>query len=145
MNGIRKIAFIGFSLVSVATILLGVRYALSTEIMSYHQDAIGMSWQEMTDGVRIMSLNFMKSAGFGFLSVGIALAFLLIVPYRKGERWADFAIIAILASQLGGVGYRTFDVATNTAGNPPLLPLLILVGIAVVSFVLGIAGNRAVK
>lgn len=138
MNIYHKTSFALFSLIALALIATGVTYLTAPTIMPYHLVAMETTWQGLSQGVQTMSINFMKSVSAGFLSVGLAVLILLAVPFKKGEKWSAFAILALVLTQVGIIATRTYDVGANTMANPPLLPLLTVLALAIVATVLAL-------
>lgn len=138
MNIYHKTSFALFSLIALTLIATGVTYLTAPTIMPYHLVAMETTWQGLSQGMQTMSINFMKSVSAGFLSVGLAVLILLAVPFRKGEKWSAFAILALVLTQVGIIATRTYDVGANTMANPPLLPLLTVLALAIVATVLAL-------
>lgn len=138
MNIYHKTSFALFSLIALALIATGVTYLTAPTIMPYHLVAMETTWQGLSQGMQTMSINFMKSVSAGFLSVGFAVLILLAVPFRKGEKWSVFTILALVLTQVGIIATRTYDVSANTMANPPLLPLLTVLALAIVATVLAL-------
>lgn len=137
-----RIAFVGYALASLEFAGIGVVYLASDRLMPYHLAAMGARWEAMAPGMQTMSLDFMKSAGAGFLMVAIAAAFLLIIPYRRGEAWANWALAVILLGEFGLILTRMIDVAAHTPGRPVFGPFLALGAITLASFLLSLAPRR---
>jgi peptidoglycan/LPS O-acetylase OafA/YrhL len=104
--------------------------------MPYHLDALGNTWQGLSPGAQVMTLNFMKSAAAGFVTCAIAIAFLLAFPFRKGENWSRWALLSISVSELSIIAYCTNQVKTLTPADPPLTAALVLIGISILGFLL---------
>lgn len=142
MSKVRKISFIGFLIIAIFLAGNGILYLLSSEIMPYHQIAMGMSWEEMSIGTQIMSLSFMKSAATGFLAVSIAMLFILFIPFRKKEKWSIWALFIISSVELGIVLSRIVTIRINTLANPPMIPNIVLLIISIISFSILIRERR---
>lgn len=111
--------------------------------MQYHVAAMEVStWDNLPSGVQIMSLNFMKAAGAGFLTAAIAVLFFLFIPFRKGEPWAKWALLAVSLNEMGLVLVRVLNVRLNTPAEPPLVPFIALIGIAVLGFLFSLGATR---
>lgn len=145
MSNLRKISFGGFLIVALGLCTNGIVYILAKEIMPYHQTAMGVPWSELTEGIQVMSLNFMRSAGVGFLTTGVNICLLLIFAFKKNEHWADWAIAIIASTEIILIIIRTMDVASKTPANPPTMPLIIAVAIVIVCFLLTIIDYRKQK
>ena len=51
-----KIAFACYLFVASASIVSGVRYMLASQIMPYHQEAVSVSWGELSPSMPVVSL-----------------------------------------------------------------------------------------
>lgn len=136
------IAFAGYLLAALEFAGLGLWYLLAKRIMPYHLAAMQTGWEEMTPGLRSMSLNFMKSAGAGFLVTALAALILLFIPYRRGEAWANWALAAVLLGEFGLILFRMIDVAATTPGRPVFLPFAVLGILTLASFLLSLPAGR---
>jgi len=83
-----KIAFVLNILVSIALIAFSLRYLLSSQIMPYHLQVIGRSWNDLDPRLQMMLLGLLGLGGIGQLSTGITLGILTLIPFRRGQRWA---------------------------------------------------------
>ena len=96
----NKIAFGCYGVVILIVALIGLRFLFASKIMLYHSVTMGTCWENITPGMQIMSLNFMKAAGTGFISTAIAASFLLFIPFKDGNLWSKWAIPMTLLNQL---------------------------------------------
>lgn len=142
MNKFQKKSFIGFLLVSIGLGACGVSYLLANKIMPFHAAAMGVSWEKLTPGIQIMSLNFMKAEGIGFLTTSIAILFLLFKPFRKGETWSSWAILAISLNEIVLILFRIIDVNSKTPARLPIIPFITMACIVLISFVLSFMTDR---
>ena len=137
-----KISFVCYLLIVAALAYTGIRYLLASEIMSYHLAAMGSSWDDLSPGAKVMTLCFMKSAAAGFVASSISVLFLLMFPFRKGERWAIWAIPAVVLSELIIVIACQYYIIINTPGRPDIISTGALAVIAALSFILSMWGIR---
>jgi hypothetical protein len=140
MNGFLWSSLCGFALVALNWLTFGILYTFASRIMPYHLQAMGSDWEGLAPGIRVMSLNFMKSAAAGFLSSATAVGFLLLFPFRRREPWSVWALAAVTFLELFIVLFRTINVKRNTGAKVPLRPQIVFSVIAVISFGLGIIG-----
>ena len=115
MNILRKISGFGFLLIALGLCTNGIVFLLAKEIMPYHQAAMGIP---------------------GFLTTGVSILLLLFSPFRKNERWADWAITIIALTEIVLMVARTINVADNTPANPPVIPLAGAAILVIVFFIL---------
>lgn len=137
-----RVAFVGYALASLEFAGVGLVFLASDRLMPYHLAAMETTWEAMVPGMQIMTLDFMKSAGAGFLMVAVAAAFLLFIPYRRGEAWANWALATILLGEFGLILDRMIDVAANTSGKPVFGPFVALGVVTLASFLLSLAPRR---
>ena len=90
-----KLALFCFSFNAVGLFLFGLIYTFSSELLPFHLAAISTSWDELPPVFQVLYLGMMKTEGAGFLSSAVAIVFLLAIPFRRGERWSAWAILAI--------------------------------------------------
>jgi hypothetical protein len=131
----NKAAFVCIAIPALVEIGLGVTYLTASEVMSYHREALGVSWSQLEPGVRALLVTFVNGYGSAHLAVGIALIGLLLVPLRQGEVWARWAILAVGLPVLGGTAYLSARLATMTGAHVPWqgavgLLVLFLLGVA---------------
>ncbi len=139
----NKIAFSGYLLIALALLAVGIRYTIAGQIMPYHVEAIGTAWENLNPGTQVMTLNFMKSAAAGFITTAIAILFLLMFPFRKGEGWSKWALLSIVLAEEILIGFYTYNVKTLTPADPPLIAPFIVIAIAVISFFLSLNNNQS--
>ncbi len=140
MKKAKMISMICYGLVALGSMVIGVRYLLADQIMSYHLQALGTSWEAMAAGPRIMTLSFMKAGGLGFFITGLAVAILLAMPFRRGEAWSRWALGAITIVDSAVMTALIYNIQANTAANPPLMPtaLTLLVSLAAFAVSFGV-------
>lgn len=142
MKLFKNVASIGYWITAATGLVLGVVYSLATEIMPYHLQAMGSTWEGLSTGAQWMTLNFMRSAGTGFVATSIAAIFILIKPFRRSELWSYVAIFVVTLTQMGLVFARSVSVAIHTNGEPPLLPMVLILAVISCSFTASIISYR---
>lgn len=136
MKLLTKLSFTCFLIVALIELVTAFRFLTAPAVMDYHQVAMGMEWAEFTPGMKAITLNFMRSAGVGFLIAGIAILSILAVPFRKGEPWARWALAAIILSQASVMGAIVLNVRHLTPANAPVAPFILFAVLAVLGFLL---------
>ena len=132
----NKLAFACFGLVCLAAFIVGVRYLAGSQIMPYHQQAMGVSWEEMMPSAQVQTLNYMRAGGLGFLVVAVSMGFLLAVPFRRGEGWARWALAAVALTYTVGMCCFILDITNRTTAAPPLWPMVAAVAVTFTGFFL---------
>lgn len=137
MSSRNRVAFVCIAIPALVELGLGVAYFTASEVMSYHQEALGVGWSQLEPGVRTLLLTLLNGYGSAHFAVGIALGALLLFPLRRGQAWARWAVLAIGFPVLGATAYLSARLAVVTGSNVPwqgavILLLLLLVGVALV-------------
>jgi hypothetical protein len=116
----KKIAFYCYFSVAIFAVGMSLVYILSPQIMPYHLEVVGMPWEKITPGFQLMLLTFMKVGGAIALASSLSFIFMLWIPFRRGERWALWAIPISQFPSLIGLNYGPFNIALRTSAHPPL-------------------------
>jgi hypothetical protein len=139
----RKIAFVLYVLVALASLILGLTYFLLDHFTSYHKQAVGVSWEELDSRLQTLLLALMQVAAGGWLALFVLLMALIIIPFRRGERWARFIIpIGILAFYVPTL-HATLEVLRHTPAVPPWYGAAIACAAAVIGFLLDAPWSNA--
>lgn len=131
-----KFSFACFIIVALIELIIAVRFLTASQIMDYHQVAMGISWEAFTPGMKAMTLNFMRAAGLGFLLTGITVLCILAVPFRRGEYWARWTLAGIILVQATVMVAIILNVRHLTPSNPPLPPFFLFAVLAILGFFL---------
>ena len=115
-----------YLLASAATILIGLLYASRRRVMPYHLKALETSWEEIDPKYQFMLRALLNGGGYFGLSTGLFMLVLLLIPFRQGELWAGYAIGFIGLIGILPLGLIVNSVKKNTAGNPPLIVMVIV-------------------
>lgn len=115
-------------------------YLFTPEILPYQATALGVSWDDLNPGVQTQIMSLVRISGGGYLATAIALATMLFIPFRKGERWARLAIPAIGIPAALIVTYAGLTIIQNTPGRPPVLAAPVTVILFFMGFML--SSNR---
>lgn len=116
-------------------VAFGVAYAFRSEFMAYHAVVIGMAWQEVSGPFQLLILGLMRAIGSSALAMAVLALFILLVPFRRGELWARWAIPIGGWLIAGGALYVMWSYAANTPARPPWIgpavgAALLLIGLA---------------
>ena len=115
-----------YLLASAATILIGLLYASRRRVMPYHLKALETSWEKIDPKYQFMLRALLNGGGYFGLSTGLFMLVLLLIPFRQGELWAGYAIGFIGLIGILPLGLIVNSVKKNTAGNPPLIVMVIV-------------------
>jgi peptidoglycan/LPS O-acetylase OafA/YrhL len=126
MKRLTMVSGVCFLLILFFEILTAFRFLTASRIMDYHLVAMGSGWENLSVGMQTMTLNFMRAAGLGFLIAGVSMLFILFFPFRKGEQWSKWALIAIALTQSAIMMIIISSVKTHTPAVPPLAPFVVI-------------------
>lgn len=94
----RKIALVLYVLVAFFSLGLGLVYTLRKTFLPYHEALLGIRWEDLIPQAQTLLLALMNVAGGGWLALFVFVMALLLIPFRRAERWARIVIpIGILA------------------------------------------------
>lgn len=130
MSTKTRVAFVCYAVATLGLAAAGARYVSAPQIMSYHQQAAGAPWADLAPGVQTMLLGFMKGDGVGMLATALAMALLLLVPFRRGESWSRWAIAAVGLVWFVPTLFLAWSLSNLTGAETPW-PLVLLVTVLV--------------
>jgi hypothetical protein len=138
----HKIGFGIYLLVAIMTIAWGCLYFFSHEMMPYHKQAIGKNWAELDRGVQVIVLALMEAVGAGQLTLGFIILVLLLIPFRRGERWVNWGLF-IGGIVFSGLGYFiTFKVQLGTNASTPWYLMLLFMALILFAFVFSLGMEK---
>ncbi len=114
-----KIAFALYMINSIMSVIFGFRYLFCNTMMPYHQQAIGMKWEELGPGLQLFMNSSIKIIASTFFIVGFTSIILLMIPFKKGERWAKWLIPFISFVFLGFISYASINISLQTHASTP--------------------------
>jgi hypothetical protein len=102
------------ALPTVGLLLQGLLYLTTPKFMPYHAAALEARWEDLSPHYRAFILGVIRAMGAGSFSVSLALLLILLIPLRRGERWALWAtpVIGITFTLLTAYAAYTIDVGT---------------------------------
>ncbi|NOQ65706.1 MAG: hypothetical protein GQ556_00625 [Desulfobacterales bacterium] len=112
---------------------IGIKYLFASQFMPYHSTAIGLPWTEVEPGFQYVILVLMKVVGGTFMALAIASIMILIMPFRKGERWAHYTVPFMGIFCAGASLYATLFLRMKTGASTPWLAA----GIPVIIYMAG--------
>ncbi|NEK24843.1 hypothetical protein GV827_20950 [Sulfitobacter sp. JBTF-M27] len=115
-----RIAIISLYIITgIVSVTMGAIYLFTPEFMPYHSDAVGRAWQDLQDSEQVLFGALLDVAGAGWISLGVAVIVLAIVPVRRGELWARFLVPVLLVVFYMPTLLATLSVLAQTPGSPP--------------------------
>lgn len=133
----RKIALALHGLTAVVFLALAVVYMTRTEIMPYHLDALGTTWDAIEPAYQTLFLAFIRGVGGGYLAAAVALFVIVLIPMRRGAAWARWAAPTIVGSGLGPLIGVIMYVRANTSAEPPLTLAVVVLAISIIAALIG--------
>lgn len=113
-------AFVNY-LAAFGMFVIGMAYLTSTSFMSYHGEAISLTWSQVDNGYRFVILGLMRGVGGGLVAVSAAIIFLQYKFLSGKLPWIPSLILVIGIILFGAVLYAMLTVKLNTPGNPPVI------------------------
>ena len=120
MTATHIAAFACYAIISLFAAGFGVVYLLRPKIMPYHEEALGKSWADLDAPLQALLLGMLRVAGGGMLCGGVAIAILLLVPFRTGEGWSAVALSVIGFITLLPSVYATIFIRSRTGAHTPV-------------------------
>jgi hypothetical protein len=138
MSATLLAASVCYALAALVSIVFGAVYLVRSQFMPYHEEAIGLPWQQLDQRLRTLLLALMRTTGGGLLAVGISTAILLLIPFRAGEPWSRYAIPAI--GLVGGLPalYATILVRSRTHAHTPIAASAAGIVLLAIGFILSL-------
>lgn len=136
MSATRTIACVLYGINALVSVVLGSIYLFTRRFMPYHQEAVGMQWEQVDPSMQVLITALMDVAGAGWLALGVAVAVLIWWPFRNGERWSRFLVPALLLLFYLPTLLATLMVLWHTPATPPWYGNAIALGTTGIAFVL---------
>jgi hypothetical protein len=139
MSNRFRLVFGCYAGVGVALAVVGAVYAASPRPMPYHLEVLGTPWSELDPRARALLLALLHGAGAGALAAATAVWILLLVPFRRGEPWARWAIPAValwVVAPAAGLAWSLHEATgASTPWAAPLAATALLVAGLVLAYV----------
>lgn len=136
MNTRMRVSFACYLVSTIIVAGVGMLYLLSRQLLPFQLEALGTSWAELPPRYQVLFLALKKLVAGGILGTALGLGVLLIVPFRKGEAWARWAISVIGLSFATLLLYGMLLVKFETPASPPWLIAVFLIVLFIVGFLL---------
>jgi hypothetical protein len=104
--------------------------------MPYHLEVVGRNWNDLDPRLQIMLLELLKLGGMGQLSQGITLGILTLIPFKRGQRWAYWAIPIIGFIYGTPIAYGAYALHRSTQAATPWKAIVIILLALLVAFLL---------
>jgi hypothetical protein len=118
MNRRDTASFVAHGIPTVGLLLQGLLYVTTSTFMPYHADALGTTWEALPANYQGFLIGVIKAMGAGSIGVTLALIVLLLVPFRRGDRWARWAVPLVGAVFTLLTAYAAFTIDRHTPAAP---------------------------
>ena len=145
MNNRDKIAFTIYLVVILLGIAFGINYLACPTVMPYHHQAIGIDWEDLGPGLQVMLKNFVNFAGAGFITGSLSCLIMLLIPFRRGEQWAKWAIPLLLIVFNVFCLYVSATVAAETGASTPWPLSIVTIIVLLAAYIVSPSINRENK
>lgn len=115
-------AIVVYAVPTVGLLFQGALYLTTSTFMPYHQDALGIAWEELPSRYQGFLLGVLKAMGAGSFTVSLALLIILAIPFRRGDAWAGWAVpmTGIVFTAL--TAYAAYFIDVRTPASTPWRP-----------------------
>jgi hypothetical protein len=138
MSAGQVVAFVCYALAALLSLLFGTMYLVRSQFMPYHEEAVGIPWQQLDPRFQALLLGLLRTTGGGLLTAGICVAILLLIPFRGDEAWSRSAIPVIgLVSSVPAL-YATVLIRARTGARTPVAASGAAIGLILAGFVLSL-------
>jgi hypothetical protein len=138
-----RFAFWTFLLLLVAGAAWGVGFLLRTEFSSYHGAAAGVPWAAVPPNFQVVILALTRLAGGPWVATALAILVLLLVPFRRGARWALWAVPLLMLAQYVAPMPAMAHLSMHSAATPPWALTLGCIVATLVAFAVSVTDTRA--
>jgi hypothetical protein len=142
MSARLKFAFWTYLLLMLAGAAWGIGFLFRSEFTSYHGAAAGVPWSEVPPNFRFVILALTKLAGGLWVAFTLCIFVLLFVPFRRGARWAVWAVPLLMLGQYVAPMPAMIHLTVNTPAQPPWVLTIGCIVVTVVALVVSVSGKR---
>ncbi len=138
----NKISFYLYHFIILAFYLAGFVYLSRQAFMPYHGEAIGLTWEQVNPAMQILILAGIHGIGGLLVAIATVLATLLYFPFKQQQFWAKITIALIAFMTIATLIGIVLSVKFHTPAHPPLIPLLILMGLLFLAITFSFIGHK---
>jgi hypothetical protein len=119
MNRPDIVALVAHGIPTVGLFLQGLLYVTTSRFMPYHGEALASTWEALAPNYQGFLLGVIKAMGAGSIGVTLALFIMLMVPFRRGDRWVRWAVPMVGVVFTALTAYAAFTIDARTPASPP--------------------------
>jgi hypothetical protein len=119
-----------------------VGFLLRSEFTSYHGAAAGVPWAEVPRNFQVVILALTKLAGGLWVAFALCILVLLFVPFRRGARWAVWAVPLLMLAHYLAPMPAMIHLTTHTSATPPWALTLGCIVVTLVALAVSVSGKR---
>ncbi len=130
----KKVILAIYYVVALISLVFAGMYMFRHEFMSYHAQAVDMSWEEVPYNFQILIRALMIVSGGGWLAVftGMALG-IYEIQVNNDTKWYTFSPIIGMAGMIP-TSVASLIVKFKTPGNPPYILGLVILALLLIMF-----------
>ncbi len=127
------IASVLLYLVTLTVVGFGALYSFRRTIMPYHEEFLGVRFEQLDPKVRRLMLALMRISGVTFVALAAGLAILISGPFRQGAAWAGWVIYTMLLVALIPLLFLTRQIGRKTPWPVVLLLIVLVIAAAAIA------------
>lgn len=121
----------------------GLVFQFSSEFLGFHSDVIQTKWQQLEPMTQVLYLGMMRTEAAGFLASGVAIALLMVIPFRRCELWSCWAMSLIGLVEYCPTFLANYHVSSVSPASPPWPLILGFMMTLIIALTLGLSGMKA--
>ncbi|HEX4871375.1 MAG TPA: hypothetical protein VFV27_03595 [Nevskiaceae bacterium] len=142
MSPRTRFAFWIYLLLMIAGAAWGIGFLLRSEFTPYHGAAAGVPWSEVPPNFQIVILALTKLAGGLWVAFTLCIFVLLLLPFRRGERWALWAVPLLMLAQYAAPMPAMTHLTVNSPASPPWALTISCMVVTLVALLVSVTGPR---
>lgn len=115
----KNISIALYAINAVISLTLGFIYIFRDGFMSYHSAALQQSWDQLEVHLQVLFKALMMVAGAGWVTLSIAIFFILIFAFRLNIKWSGYAVPILILTFYVPTLIATLTVLKSTPSTPP--------------------------
>jgi len=146
MKTLKTISFILYALVGLLGFLFAFIYLLRPEFMPYHAVAVGLEWDAVDDGMKVLILALMRVSGGGWLATALSITVLIIARSKFKSSGISIGLVLVGLGALIPTLYATLYVRSNSPAEPPWFAAVGGIALLIIALILdSVAGFKPKK